>query len=151
MGKYEPLAARLRHVGDMRWTATFAEIEDVLGFRLPPSARRYREWWANQRTGGHSQTKGWQDAGWLVWQVDLDAETVTFKREDGSPKAGIGHADHSDDALFAQAAAYLGYSDRDRLIREAMKALCEREAGRRLALLGGTMPNLEAPPRRRFG
>jgi hypothetical protein len=37
------------------------------------------------------------------------------------------------------------------LLREALKALIEREAARRLAALGGTMPELEDIPRRRFG
>jgi hypothetical protein len=35
------------------------------------------------------------------------------------------------------------------LIREALKALIERESARRLALLGGTEPDVEKPPRRR--
>lgn len=148
MGKYEPLAERLReHQGD-NWTASFEEIERVLGFALPPSARRYREWWANQRGSGHSQTKGWQGAGWQVSQVDLDSERVTFRRSRmRRPAEGT---EVSDDALFARASTYLGTTDREMVIREALKALCAREAGRRLAQLGGTMPDLEAPPRRRF-
>jgi len=35
------------------------------------------------------------------------------------------------------------------LIREALKALIERESARRLASLGGTMPKLKNIPRRR--
>jgi len=35
------------------------------------------------------------------------------------------------------------------LLREALRALIERESARRLALLGGTEPDLDAPPRRR--
>jgi hypothetical protein len=35
-------------------------------------------------------------------------------------------------------------------VREALKALIEREAARRLALLGGTQPHLRAPARRRL-
>jgi hypothetical protein len=34
------------------------------------------------------------------------------------------------------------------LIREALKALIERESARRLASLGGTMPALKSVPRR---
>ncbi len=35
------------------------------------------------------------------------------------------------------------------LVREALKALIQRESSRRLAALGGTMPELEDIPRRR--
>jgi len=34
------------------------------------------------------------------------------------------------------------------MVREGLKALIERERARRLARLGGTQPNLKAPPRR---
>jgi hypothetical protein len=36
-----------------------------------------------------------------------------------------------------------GVAERTALLREALKALIEREAGRRLVLLGGTMPDLK--------
>lgn len=35
------------------------------------------------------------------------------------------------------------------LLREALKALIERESARRLSALGGSEPGLEVPPRRR--
>jgi hypothetical protein len=151
VGKYEPLAARLGREPDDSWVATFAEIESVLGFPLPASARRYREWWSNQRNGGHSQAKGWQEAGWQVWRVDLVEESVTFRRALPARGADVSIAQgDSDEVLLARASSYLDVSDRGQLIREALKALCEREASRRLARLGGTMPDLEVPPRRRF-
>lgn len=54
-----------------------------------------------------------------------------------------------DDDLLAKAQAYTGLQEKSALIREALKALIEREAARRLARLGGTEPRLRAPPRRR--
>jgi Arc/MetJ family transcription regulator len=51
-----------------------------------------------------------------------------------------------DDELVAKAQAFTGLSS---LVREALKALIERESGRRLARLGGSEPDLHAPPRRR--
>jgi Arc/MetJ family transcription regulator len=54
-----------------------------------------------------------------------------------------------DDALVAQAQGLTGLKERSSLIREALKALIERESARRLARLGGSEPQLEAPPRRR--
>ncbi len=52
-----------------------------------------------------------------------------------------------DDELIRQAQEYSGVTERSALLREALKALIHREASRRLAELGGTMPDLE-PVRR---
>jgi Arc/MetJ family transcription regulator len=54
-----------------------------------------------------------------------------------------------DDDLVAQAQAFTGLKERSSLVREALKALIERESARRLAALGGSEPGLTAPPRRR--
>lgn len=53
-----------------------------------------------------------------------------------------------DDELLAKAQAFTGLRQKSALIREALKALIEREAARRLARLGGSQPDLAAPPRR---
>ncbi|HEY9012174.1 MAG TPA: type II toxin-antitoxin system VapB family antitoxin [Devosia sp.] len=55
-----------------------------------------------------------------------------------------------DDELLKDAKEYTGIEETSALIREALKSIVAREAGRRLARLGGTMPDLVAPPRRRF-
>ncbi len=54
-----------------------------------------------------------------------------------------------DDDLLATAEAYTGLKEKSALVREALKALIEREASRRLALLGGSEPRAAATPRRR--
>ena len=54
-----------------------------------------------------------------------------------------------DDALLEKASMLSGVSERGVLLKEALKALIERESARRLALLGGTEPGMEAAPRRR--
>jgi len=54
-----------------------------------------------------------------------------------------------DDDLVAEAQAFTGLKEKSSLVREALKALIEREAGRRLARLGGSEPDLEPIPRRR--
>jgi Arc/MetJ family transcription regulator len=51
---------------------------------------------------------------------------------------------------LAKAQKYTGLQEKSALVREALKALVEREAARRLARLGGSMPDAKAPPRRRF-
>jgi metal-responsive CopG/Arc/MetJ family transcriptional regulator len=54
-----------------------------------------------------------------------------------------------DDALLDRARKLSGLSERSSLLREALQALIQRESARRLARLGGTEPQLRAPPRRR--
>ncbi len=54
-----------------------------------------------------------------------------------------------DDHLLAEAASLTGVREKSALVREALKALIEREGARRLARLGGTQPDLEVPARRR--
>ena len=54
-----------------------------------------------------------------------------------------------DDDLLEQAARLTRIEERPALIREALRALIERESARRLARLGGSQPDLEAAPRRR--
>ena len=54
-----------------------------------------------------------------------------------------------DDALVAKAQAYTGFRDKTPLVREALKALIERESAHRLARLGGTERKLKPIPRRR--
>ena len=54
-----------------------------------------------------------------------------------------------DDALVAKAQAFTGLTEKSSLVREALKALIERESASRLARLGGTEPDLAAVPRRR--
>jgi Arc/MetJ family transcription regulator len=54
-----------------------------------------------------------------------------------------------DDDLVAKAQALTGLKDISHLVREALEALVERESARRLALLGGSEPAMEASRRRR--
>ena len=53
-----------------------------------------------------------------------------------------------DDDLLEKAMRLTGIKDRTPLIRESLKAIIARESGRRLALLGGSMPELQLTPRR---
>jgi Arc/MetJ family transcription regulator len=54
-----------------------------------------------------------------------------------------------DDELLAKAQEYTGLQEKSAIVREALKALVEREAAHRLARLGGTEPQLRPVPRRR--
>lgn len=54
-----------------------------------------------------------------------------------------------DDELLARAQDITGKAERSELIHEALRALIEREAAKRLAMLAGTRPEATNIPRRR--
>ena len=79
MSRYSRLAKYLANIKKEEVTLPFVEIERVLGFSLPASARRLRVWWSNDKY--HSQSKnGWLSAGYVVAKVNFDEETVTFRK-----------------------------------------------------------------------
>jgi Arc/MetJ family transcription regulator len=55
-----------------------------------------------------------------------------------------------DDELFDRAQKLTGVTGKSAVVNTALQALIEREAAHRLARMGGTEPDAEAPPRRRF-
>ncbi len=54
-----------------------------------------------------------------------------------------------DDELLAKARDYTGEQEKTKLLHLGLEALIQREIANRLVALGGTMPNLKVPPRRR--
>lgn len=54
-----------------------------------------------------------------------------------------------DELLLMQAQELSGLTDRGLLLREALRALIERESAKRLIRLGGSEPQLKDIPRRR--
>jgi hypothetical protein len=79
MGKYEPLESFLRTLTVSQYRASFRELEQLLGFKLPASASKYPAWWSNDETG-HSHARAWLGAGWRTEELDLAARKVTFAR-----------------------------------------------------------------------
>ena len=53
-----------------------------------------------------------------------------------------------DDDLLAEAQRLTGTTEKTAVVREALRALIERESARRLARLGGSEPALVGVPRR---
>ncbi len=85
-GKYQPLYQYLSGLQAQDWRTSFSEVEAVIGFELPPSARLHRPWWGNQRGGnGHSHALAWSVAGWETAEVDMEGETLLFRRTDLNP------------------------------------------------------------------
>jgi Arc/MetJ family transcription regulator len=55
-----------------------------------------------------------------------------------------------DDGLVDEAKRLTGIDEKTALVHEGLRALIRLEAGRRLAALGGSAPDAEAPARRRL-
>lgn len=79
MSKFEPLTAYLGSLPTSERRVTFSEIERILGFKLPPSARRHRPWWSNNPDNS-AITKAWLAAGFRTEQVDMAGETLVFRK-----------------------------------------------------------------------
>jgi hypothetical protein len=62
--------------------AAFGEIEAILGFGLPATARRRSQWWENNHEQ-HVQAGAWLDAGFRTQEINIANETVTFCRDQG--------------------------------------------------------------------
>ena len=77
--KYAPLSRHLEKLGKESWKASFADIERVLGFKLPDSAYKYPAWWGNHVQNSR-HTRAWMDVGWHTDDLDLGSETVKFNR-----------------------------------------------------------------------
>ena len=54
-----------------------------------------------------------------------------------------------DDALVKEAMRQTGVKEKTAVVRLGLEALIQRESARRLAVLGGSMPELDVSPRRR--
>ena len=106
MSKYEPLKHHLEGRSGYEVPVSFAQIEQILGFRLPASARKHQAWWAN--TGGsHVHAAAWLDAGWRTCGVDLAGERVVFRKapsETSSETYGVSEASPADGFFVPMAA-----------------------------------------------
>ena len=78
--RYDPLKRYLAERTDPVIHLSFGEIERIIGGPLPASARRYRPWWANERSGSHVHASAWMAAGRRTTNVDLNAAAVDFVR-----------------------------------------------------------------------
>ena len=91
MSKYDPLRDHLERLNPPVWGAHFRDVEHVLGFRLPPSARKFRAWWSNNAQR-HVMTRAWLAAGYKVEEVDMARESLKFRKAPVriSPKSPFG-------------------------------------------------------------
>jgi len=102
VSKYDPLGDFLRSQYGDEVRIRFADIEKVLGFSLPASARSHRPWWSNNPDNS-AITKVWLEAGFRTEQVNMAGETLVFARskKEGS-MTGFGEADTASPAVVGQ-------------------------------------------------
>ena len=80
-GKYRKLYLHLCDLAEQEWTTSFSKVEAIIGFSLPPSARKHRAWWANERGDtSHTHSLAWSAAGWETVKVDMKAQSLLFRR-----------------------------------------------------------------------
>ena len=80
-GKYKSLYQYLENRYANTVVLTFAQIEDLLGFMLPDSARVHQEWWAKADPNDtrHLHSRSWTLASRTA-TPNLRAQTVVFER-----------------------------------------------------------------------
>ncbi len=80
-GKYKLLYQYLENRYANSVVLTFAQIEDLLGFTLPESARTQQEWWASKDANDmpQPQSRCWTLASRTA-KPNLQARTVLFER-----------------------------------------------------------------------
>ncbi len=94
MSVYDKLASVLAERREEAWKAGFAELEGLIGRKLPASAWKYPAWWSNDPSN-NSMTKVWLRAGWRTEQVDVLGQTVVFRRVSSGKAAGHKDRDES--------------------------------------------------------
>jgi hypothetical protein len=87
MSKYSPLGTYLRQQRRDVVPIKFAEIEKIIGSKLPASAR-YRAWWSNNDFNS-VLTKVWIEAGFKSEQVDMAGRKLVFRRVRKPGGAGV--------------------------------------------------------------
>jgi len=80
-GQYKSLYQYLDNRYANTVVLTFAQIEDLLGFTLPDSARVHHEWWANADPNDTAEphSRSWTLARRTA-TPNLHAQTVVFER-----------------------------------------------------------------------
>ncbi len=91
MAKYAPIRSYLQKRGTDAVPMTFAEIEKILGFKLPNS-KNYPAWWSNNPTN-NVMTNEWLAAGYKTEQVDVEKGRLVFRKTGGKVSPPVGSDD----------------------------------------------------------
>lgn len=80
--KYQPLQDFFLSGNGQNYKLSFKQIETIINDTLPKSASQYQAWWANEATEitTHSHSKAWTEAGYKTENLDLNNQTVEFRK-----------------------------------------------------------------------
>jgi len=151
MSKYAPLAEYLSKQPYREIRCSFRDIEHVLGFKLPASARKHPAWWSNN-TSNNVMTEAWMNAGFRTRAVDIEGERLTFERvetplprsKDGSKVPDPSPAPQDDLALVQKVLEVLRGDDRekaDKLRRAIVAALAAPAKASALDIFASDLPD----------
>ena len=130
MSKYLPLNHHLgQRTGD-QYAASFAELEEVLGFPLPKTARSNASWWTAEDKPHH---RAWLDAGWRVGEVDRTLGSVVFHRGE----ATHGALGQQPPGALAEASSEVQPAAMKEAAEEASKRMHAQKKAARAVLIGG--------------
>ncbi|MBV2147703.1 hypothetical protein KRZ98_05305 [Sphingobium sp. AS12] len=82
--KYADLTAYLEQQSGGHVTLTFADVEKIVGFPLPSSARKHGPWWTNSPSKGR-HNEAWLAIGWETTDRNMKGQTITFQRSGAAP------------------------------------------------------------------
>jgi hypothetical protein len=85
MARYDPLKRFLSQQSGDQVAMTFAELERIIGAKLPSSALEGNAWWSNNPTN-HAQALAWLNAGFETANVDRTAGKLVFRRRKTVPE-----------------------------------------------------------------
>ena len=81
MSKYSPLGEFLEVWPAREVTLTFEEVEEILGFDLPSSARSGKGFWVNTVNDFVPPSgPGWVSVGWRVTRHGVEDGAVKFEK-----------------------------------------------------------------------
>lgn len=73
--QYIGLKNFLQSIKQERLEVSFEEIENILKFELPDSARKHPPWWSNSLS--HSQAHSWLNAG---YEIESPSDAVSNEK-----------------------------------------------------------------------
>ena len=84
--RYSSLAGHLLSVRpEPEWRTTFGELEAILGYRPPDTARLHRPLWAITKVGsGHGHSFLRQETAWPAREADINADAPVFAYSAGT-------------------------------------------------------------------
>lgn len=78
--KYKSLGDHLQKNNLSIITLSYEKIEEVLGFKLVPTAYKREQWWENDENAVGRQCRSWMEVGWRTKDIKL-GKTITFYKK----------------------------------------------------------------------